>query len=1601
MKKYFYPEYALAKKHAQLLGVKTSKEYKLRYKEDPLLFNTPNKIYKNEWEGWESFLGTKKEFYATLSDAKKAIQALGVTTRREYKRQYKSDPLLISAPNIYYEDDWKGWRDFFDTNQNFYSSIDLAEKAVSVLGITTSTQYMAQYKQDPQLPSVPGITYSSEWKGWKSFLGKEKEVYTSYSLAQKAVIDLGIKTQKAYISCRRNDPLLPFSPDKVFFKEWEGWQHFLNTFDESYFDLSSAKKAVISLGIQSSSEYVKRYKEDPRLPAKPTRKYKDEWPGWFSFLGKDIKFYESYELAQKAALKLGITSVTEYRENYHNDPMLPSMPNKKYAKSWRGWPHFLNKTYKFYTSYADAKSATQALGIKSSVEYKKRFKEDFQLPSQPDNVYEEDWINWGDFLGKKLIQFYLTYEEAKVAVKKLGATTLVQYKQKRLDDPKLPSCPDQVYLKDWLGWKIFLNTPKKEKYLTLIEAMQATQAMNITSLKEYKSKYHLDPNLPAKPDGKYCKEWINWHTFLGKSPKFHSYDEAQQSAIKLGIKTAAEYRENYKKDLKLPSVPRQIYTHRWESWQDFLKVASKFYPTYTEAHNAAKALKVSSLLEYKARYKEDPRLAVKPFALYADDWINWIEFLGLKKKSFKSYEDAKKIIQTLNIISFADYKNCPLADLYLPKNPDSYYSASWTNWKDFVLPEIVDNLEILKKACKILNISNSKQYREVQKKYKQLPSKPDKKFEDWVDWYDLLNIPRPYSYEELRLIVLKYKCKTLKDYKDMRTKLHDPRIPSSPEETYKTCGWTNAYNFLGTNRPYQIKYFDPKWKFWADFIVEFLKSAKAGDTKVKDLCEFVREYIEPNNYEVSPLEFLIREKTNIQPMLDLFEEESVLRKKKWLFSVNVFLNWTIVNFLTVEDPETGEISRIKGARNPFARINFDDEIAPVLLNETNKLALPYQFVKSAREWIFPPNEIQNKTNYSDLKHLHRTSADWIQINDLSLIDTTDPDCIIRQEGDKTFLWLPIYWTYTYALMQLPARGRQIVYCDSGEADAEVPDIKNGSIIWKPNRNKLTGLTKQQGMINKTKDNDFGVHYTSNKTHFSGEGYTIAFMPIELAYWLIKLRKWQEKYNPISKPTKWFDCRRTNLNEVQRKQKGINCFLFRGYQNEEPGLFGSRLASRLAAALFFASKDQLTSATYAGKSFKECHLQLEQQEGIALSLFKSEYTPHSMRVSLINAYVYEFGMPLEVIMKLVGHSSVVMSIYYLKSDKTGANIREKLKLGEKQALSNGSDTLKSFIESQRIEECKKQLLGNNPEFLQTLNNSRPASSYLFKDFGICPVGGAFCREGGDAVATKANIYHPVNAGYLGEQNCIQCRFFVTGPAFMMGLSALFNEVSLAVNTQSYRFTSLEEELNNAASRVDVISHELYKQKNQQLEDEKQQLQALRRKLNSEIETRAKKLDLYMADMNSLHKHLTNCQKVINNDKQQGDSKLQLIVPNEFEISFELDDVSSFQQLSEVCENAELYHSCSDELAVTRRSQALDRMLLNNGMNPQFIFLTEKQQLAVGNQMTQLMLSRLQSWEKLDKLINGTLALNDFLEKERLTLMDIKSLFASSTPLKQVD
>ncbi|MER2498266.1 VPA1269 family protein [Vibrio neptunius] len=1379
-----------------------------------------------------------------------------------------------------------------------------------------------------------------------------------------------------------------------------------------YKTLSEASLAAKKLGFSSPTQYKYSYKQDPLLPATPDKLYVNEWISWSHFLGipERKKHYASMHEAMKAVAKLNLQKRGEYYLRYKEDERLPSNPNKTYSSEWKNWSHFLGKEQKaLYSSLQEAQNSARKLRILFVSEYQHRYKEDPKLPANPDKVYASDWISWPNFLRGEDGEIYAQLRYASSAVQRLGIKNKSDYRLRHIQDSKLPPNPDEYYSTEWISWEQFLSKCKKEYYDTIEKASMAAIKLGIKSMVEYKARYREDQSLPPKPYTFYSESWINWLTFLGQPVKknYSTLKQARRSTLRLGIKSSNEYRFRYTEDRLLPAKPERIYAHEWRGWPWFLgKQVKDLYPTLSEAIKAVKVLGINSFNEYQERYREDEKLPTNPHRFYKDEWINWPTFFSRNERTFYSnIEAARASVQALGITSITEYRVRYKEDPCLPALPERTYAADWRSWWDYLQPKNILDLKSFKAWCSALKIKNSVEYKKARKVHSNLPSKPEKTIHDWTDWFDALNIPRPYSYRELEALVRKNSITTLSEYREFRASSQDPRMPVKPEEQYKGKGWTNAYDLWGTPRPYRVKYFTEDWRLWAEKIKEFLKTARAGDTKTKDLCEFVREYIEPNLLEKCPLEFLTRESTNIQPMLALLDQVPVTRKKKWIFSINEFLDWIISNYLILEDTETGEVTHIKGAKNPFSHISFNDEAAPNVVNETPKMSLPYQYVKAGRDWIFPLDSIENKLSYRDLSHLHRFPSDWVEINDNTILDHNDPDCVFKVENGKTYLWFPAYWTYTYSLMQLPARGMQIVYSDSGEADKELADFKNGKVVWKKNRTKLAGLTNRQSMVSKSGQGEFGVHYTSNKTKFDGSGYTIPFMPIDLAYWLVKMRKWQHKYNPIIEPTKWLDCTRTNLNEVQRKHKGINCFLFREFKQIEPGYFSGRLTDRLAAALFFSGKKDVTTATYRGLKYAKAIKDLESSEMIPLSHFKSPYTPHSMRVSLINAYAYEFGIPLEVIMKLVGHSSIIMTIYYTKSGKTGANLREKMELGEKEAMSKATQTLKSFVEQQRIEEVKSQLVGASVDLLNSLDNARPASSYLWKDFGICPVGGAFCSEGGCPVATKANIYHPVPGGYLGEQNCVQCRFFITGPAFLVGLAAMFNEISLAVRTQSIRYTSLGQKLDDIAEKIDVIDHQLYQIKvdsseKSTLESDRRELVGERMHLNSEIETRAKKLDLYLSDMNAIHRHIHNCQTLMRNPKEKTENHYQLIVPHEFTLGVELDEVSSFHQLSEVCSNAELYHSCSDDLAVTRRSQMIDKMMVENGIQPQFFLLSEEEQLAVGNQLTELMLTRLKGWENVDRLMDGRLMLKDLSIDNQFGEKTIRELFDKSKPLQRI-
>ena len=1121
-------------------------------------------------------------------------------------------------------------------------------------------------------------------------------------------------------------------------------------------------------------------------------------------------------------------------------------------------------------------------------------------------------------------------------------------------------------------------------YETLAEASAASIALGIKTKREYDEKHHLDPRLPSTPYQFYKVEWQDWPSFLGNDSKtlYLTLAEASTAAIALGIKTKNEYMEKRHLDPRLPSAPHQFYKEQWENWPSFFgKDAKKFYPTLAEASTAAIALGITSAKEYQEKRNLDPKLPARPQQFYIEGWQGWRSFLGKRTKSlYTTLAEASAAAIALGITTKNEYDKNRHLDPRLPSAPHQYYTEDWQDFSSFILPKLYKSLADVKRAVKILNIRDSSDYRKKQKLYPALPSHPERKFKtDWVDWYDLCDIPKPYTYDEAVALIAPKMLTSKRQYIDYIVQSGDPRLPKTPDQVYKH-EWVNWYVFLGTKEPYRIKNIRAPYTRWSECIQEFLKKARSGSTKESHLCRFVRYYIQAYKMGDSPQEFLTMEKKDIRPFREWLEaNETKLVAHKTLTSVNEFLDFVIHKYLTDEDEETGELVLVQNTYNPFSNLSIDySHEKSTQPNETVKHALAYQYVHAAKEWIIP----KGARSFSDLAHLHRFNADWFDA-DPKKIDIIDPNCVVREFNGKQQIWFPAFWMHTFALMSVPARGRQIAYCDSGEADKMVPVITDsGSIDWEENPSTLAGLTKNQSFIKYCDGSELGMYFTSNKTSSNGSGYSVPWVPLDLAYWMIQLRNWQTKYNPISRPMPWLECERTSLNENQRIAKGANCFLFRNFGSEEPGHFSGRLASRLSAALYHTQPNDL-------------HLASLLKDDTVLSQYTSRYTPHSMRVSLITAYVEEFGLPLEIIMKVSGHSSIVMAIYYCKIGSE--SLRRRFTEGEKRAMQDKSYAAQRMIEQGRIDEIKNELIATTSDALNLISGDTPVGTYLFRDYGICPYGGQRCFDGGEIIQSS-QIRSAVPPGYLGSQNCIACRHFVSGPAFIGGLLSLENEISLAAHLQYEQYDELEQQLKQLNTQINKQDDAAYDAElnggNSNL-GIRNNLELKKRKTLSEIESAAKKLDSILCDMNKIYRLLKQSQALVNSEAESltdmtTDSPTKLIVQQDHELQVIFEDVSFFKQLSEVCENAEIYQSASSEMALAPRSQLLDKMALRNKVPLHMFLLDKKQQLVVGNQITRLMLDRLKTWTKVDALIDGRICLEDLTTEERITKQDLLKL-----------
>ncbi|ELG7184205.1 hypothetical protein R9D81_004967 [Pseudomonas aeruginosa] len=1160
--------------------------------------------------------------------------------------------------------------------------------------------------------------------------------------------------------------------------------------------------------------------------------------------------------------------------------------------------------------------------------------------------------------------------------------------------------------------------PTKKNFFIYAEAQAVAQALGIKSQPDYTKRYREGQRLPCNPSEVYADAgWTDWYDFLGKErPDFYpTYAEAQAAAQALCIKSQPDYIKRYREDQRLPSNPKTAYADAgWMDWYDFLgKERLDSYPTYAEAQAAAQALGIRNMPDYRNRYREDQRLPCRPYRVYAyAGWMDWYDFLGNERPDlYPTYAEAQAAAQALGIKNLPEYTNRYREDRRLPCRPNAVYAAGWIDWYDFLgneRPDIYPTYAEAQAAAQALGTKSYSDYTKRHREDQRLPVHPNKVYADagWMDWYDFLGNERPDwypTYAEAQAAALALDIKGHSDYS--KRYREDQRLPSNPSQVYAEDGWMDWYEFLGNENPNTatVGYS----RIWANF-EQWLKSQTGIDAKKSAMRGFLSGFYQDQELPDEPVHLLLRAiPFPTEAYQQFIEAQAESLKRPYHRVITAFFGWLLDEHCT--DADADERIVLPGYRNPFQTVlaGFADSLQAYRPNQSTKPPLGYEYILRARNFLVPNGEqvLQTRPSLTDLPHLQdffATRADWIYVDE-SLIDRDDPNCIWRVvKADRKMkdkrevvnsyqIWSPVRFVALYTLLRFPLRGQQILWLDSGEADNEIAvlDAEHGGVHWEKNTGPLAGKGSKKrrphAAVQRGDKDAPKLYVTTNKTGRYEGGYEVEWIPDDLLYWFLLLRDWQAKYNPLKEPTRWSDIKlRAETNEKILQARGTQTFLFRTDASGRPALTTTVFTHTLPALLYAIQRPGENLASESPNSTANNRRCI------------SPYTPHSLRVSLITAFIADGEAPIHLISKLVGHASLVMTIYYIKLNND--QMRRTMGETEKRAAQISTQRHAEAVRTQGLQPLRHQLIATDGNRL-LLESDVPNSACVVFDHGICPMSGAACQIGGEAVAERKveSLYAPVEAGYLGQKNCPRCRFFVTGVPFLGGLVALANELALEIHAESARFQSY-------AAEVDRLEQDWYDACQANQPDTQH---SIRKQASANQQLSAGKLDGLLTDYTAVNHYVQGCLKLINEGEQSGEGEngVRLIAGGdlaEVGVAFE-ESKTNYHLLAEICQNATIYRSANPSRAVPLIAQAIDRMAENNGLAPAMYRLDDEQKLVVANEMNRILLQRLGSWEKIDDLFSGDLMLLDIDAHEpELTRIstEIKQLLSNPNSVRQL-
>lgn len=768
----------------------------------------------------------------------------------------------------------------------------------------------------------------------------------------------------------------------------------------------------------------------------------------------------------------------------------------------------------------------------------------------------------------------------------------------------------------------------------------------------------------------------------------------------------------------------------------------------------------------------------------------------------------------------------------------------------------------------------------------------------------------------------------------------------------------------------------PQYAAWQPYFAEWLKGEnKALGQKIEAVTAFIRRYLFENKLPETPHALLCRG-TLLPDFYETACPQSVCGVTR-NNTVHQLLNWILLHHFS-ERSDDGHPTISPAFRNPVRKIThgglpqkFESGYEPLPYGYIDQLRRKIVQGQSFRDWTWAQQALGRQRVLEEFEEetIKACAPDWFEVSE-DQIDKNDPDCvwdveISQTKGTRPILkmWSPVRWVALLLKLQIPARTFQVRFLDSGESDT----WRYKGQQWAKNTNKLAAGTEKRpwnnGVLRRVRAVDGSesttLYFNTNKTKDqcksgADKGYECPWpllpeIESQPHYWLEKLRDWQEKYNPIERRTAWSEVPPTIIgtakSELQLASYSDACFLFR-----MPELRKSKRAH------FPITDGAIGSTWYALLSGLEHDLAQSgtaHADGAPIVLVNpnsgtgTHFPLHCLRVSLITALAIDGGMPIALLMKVVGHSRLVMTLYYTKPSMT--HIQDALTHAAEQIDSQKEKSIISFLANCERKELLERAIFNSSEenvlLVEENPSNRNPAGWLPLHHGVCLAGGNTsevegnfkirgCHNGGPEIPGCNGRFGPVPGGV---KNCVRCRWFVTEPHYVPALAAHLG--NLIYHMEEARSASVKHE----TTWSDLKRHKADTETDGVPFTEMAKLKTAERLLDTSM-TRFSNL---ASDMGACWRLIERCNAIADMVVPHDTTSL-VATGDAVDVHAIIEETDSeLLQLAGVCQNVEIYPDLDHGKAVFRRSQLLDAALSKDAIPPYFMGLSEDEQLKYGN------------------------------------------------------